>query len=110
MRFQPKSANDLYDLLPNGDYEFFVKKASHEISQNTNADMIKLELDIFYNGRSYIVFCYLQEAMLFLVKHFCDSVGLADKYESGTLTWQDCEKKKGACKIKKIDAKDDYRA
>lgn len=96
MKFTPKSEEELGGdrvVFPAGDYEAMVYKASEETSKSGN-DMIKLQLEIFdpKGGPSAFVFDYLvaTEKALFKIRHFCDSAGMLDLYESGSLYADAC--------------------
>lgn len=89
-----------YQLLENGIYEFEVKRVDFLTSKKGNP-MMKLSLAIWdKTGDLHWVTCYLTEAMLYLLKHFCDSVGIEDKYELGKIESIDVLNKTGRCKIK----------
>jgi hypothetical protein len=80
---------DAINLLPDGDYDFEVIKSTPKISSNKNP-MAELQLKFFDgNGKSYIVFDRLIFSTVPLnirkVKHFCDSVGLREEYDRGSI-------------------------
>ena len=101
MNFTPKKDEELnrFDVFPKGKYDFEVVKAIDETSKAGNS-MIKLEIDIYApNGNKSRVFDYLLESMAFKLKHFCQSVGLHDEYETGNITADVCRNRTGKCSI-----------
>ena len=101
MNFKPKSDQELArdSLLEKGDYGFTVLEAEDKVSKNGN-EMIEMKLEIFTdNGGSRVLFDWLMEKVPYKLKHFCDAVGLSDKYNAGTLKAIDCEGKSGTCAI-----------
>jgi hypothetical protein len=102
LRFQPRTEADIKKagLAPAGDYPFEVLQASEEISKKSGHPMIKVKLGI-YNGERVgaHVYDYLIASMESKLRHFCDSTGLLAKYESGTLTAQDCVGRSGLCRL-----------
>lgn len=92
MNFSPKTAEELQlaELMPEGEYDFKVLSAEDAVSKKGN-DMLKLKLAVYVGQREYHVFDYLLEAMAFKLRHFCESTGLLDHYEDGTLTAGDCD-------------------
>lgn len=101
MNFKPKSDADLStgNLLPKGEYDFEVIGAVDKVSKANN-EMIELKLLIYIDGTpARQVFDYLMESVAYKLKHFCYAVGLADKYDSGTITAFDCNNVSGRCKI-----------
>jgi len=101
MRFTPKTENEIQfeNLLEPGIYNFSVVKAEDAISKAGN-EMIKLNLKVWdKNGHERFVFDYLLEALAYKIKHFCDAVGLADKYQNGAFNASDCLDKSGNVKV-----------
>lgn len=101
MRFTPKTEDELAraSLLEAGVYPFEVLVASEGLSKTGN-EMIKLKLNVFGNsGEQVHVFDYLLEKLEFKLRHFCETIGLLEKYEKGTLSEMDCEGKSGFVKI-----------
>lgn len=96
-------------LLEPGDYDFEVLVATEEVSDNGNP-MLKLKLGVWrQDGKQQWVFDYLLESFPSKLRHFCDSVGLLSKYESGSLAAHDCNGRSGKCKIEiKKDKKGQY--
>lgn len=110
MRYQPKTEEQLQDegLLPDGNYPFEVVGATNKQSKKGN-DMIELNLRFYgADGRPVFVRDWLMEAMGFKLRHFCEEVGLLDKYNSGELNDTDCEGKTGFATVKKEPAKGDF--
>lgn len=95
LQFQPKNENELFDLLPEGVYQFKVVEACPHTSQTTGNQSIKLVLDV--GGKE--LKCYLSVNYLFLLKHFCDTVGLEEAYQQGILSADLCKNKHGLCKV-----------
>ena len=92
MKFTAKTdeeikSEDKYAPFEAGEYFFEVLEAEDAVSSNGN-DMIKINIKVFDNGteRTTRIYDYLLEAMLFKVKHFCDSTGLTKQYEAGELS------------------------
>lgn len=101
MRYSPKSEQELQEqnLILKGIYQFQVIESEDTVSKAGN-EMIKLRLKLWDNeGNERTVYDYLTEAMLYKLKHFCDIVGLVDKYEAGTLHADDCMYKMGRVSI-----------
>ena len=91
MKFQPKTEKELQEALvvEPGIYDFEVVNAIEKQSKSGN-DMIELKLKIFVGEGARIISDYLLESMAFKLRHFCEAVGLLDKYENGTLSAFDC--------------------
>lgn len=117
MNFTPLDESDKYELLPPGEYAFFVQKASEKLSKNHNP-MIEMQVkiqDLYDKSKSGIVFVYLlngvisesmdEEAVkkekrkIFKLRNFCLSVGLDEQYKKGDLKGEDCIGKEGICKV-----------
>jgi hypothetical protein len=87
MKFTPKTEEELNEikLVPEGKYSFEVLNAEPMISKGGN-EMIKLTLGIWdKEGQIHTIFDYLLEAMAYKLKHFCDAIGLSDKYKEGSI-------------------------
>jgi hypothetical protein len=99
MQFQSKTRDEIdaekrsfaeQGLLPNGWYDFEVMGAEEKTSKAGN-EMIALKLRVFNpRGGEKHVYDYLLESNAIKMFDFCESVGLLDKYEAGTLTAEDC--------------------
>lgn len=112
MNFTPKSEDEIQreNLLPEGAYPFKVIKAEASKSKKGN-DMIAIQIRVFADdGSQSTVFDYLLEAMAFKLRHFCEEVGLLDKYEAGTLEPEDCEQREGMVQLEIQEADGAYRA
>lgn len=101
MIFNPKTEKEIQELnlLKEGIYNFEVIKAEHSPSQKTGKDQIKLTLKVFGPDKVYIISDWLNESMLYKLKHFCDTQGLSENYNMGSLEPHDCENKQGKVKI-----------
>lgn len=101
MQFKPKTEDEIKmdGLAKDGDYDFEVLDAQDQTSKKGNA-MIALKLGI-YSGDAvrWHVYDYILEAMAHKLRHFCDSVGLLDKYQGGTLSASDCVGRAGKCRL-----------
>lgn len=101
MRFEVKSEEEInsFELLPEGIYPFKVVKAEDATSQNGN-EMIKLQLIIMdENNVKHLIFDYLLPSIAYKLRHFCNSVGMMDKYETGEFCDMDCLNKQGYAHI-----------
>ncbi len=111
MRFNPLDESEIFNLLPEGDYDFQVRNASDTTSKKTGNEMIKLELIVWSKeGKEHVVFDYLLEAMPHKVKHFADSVGIEHKYSAGGYEASDCVNRSGKVKIIKEDGQGSFQA
>lgn len=111
MKFTPKSEKEINDerLLPEGEYSFEVSGAEAAQSKKGN-DMIVLTVRVYKPDGSFVLVTdYLLEAMLYKLLHFCQAVGLEEKYNQGILDANDCIGKTGVLKLK-IDPEGDYPA
>lgn len=112
MKFAPKSKEELkrMNLLAPGWYDFEVMAAVDKTSKAGN-EMIEAKLRVFRpNGGEAHIFDYLMEAMPDKLYDFCESVGLVDKYQAGTLSADDCVGRAAKVKIAVDDKNDDYPA
>lgn len=100
--FTPATEEELKreKLLPEGIYPFDVVSSEHLMSKSGN-NMIKINLKIWDDsGNTYFIWDYLLEnIMKFKLKHFCDSVRLADKYLLGRISADDCLGRSGYVEI-----------
>lgn len=97
MRFAPKTEQEIQTmaLLEPGIYQFQVSSAINEVSKSGN-EMIKLSLLIWdKEGNTHHLYDYLLEAMAYKLRHFCETMGLINKYEQGELHPSDCIGKQG---------------
>jgi hypothetical protein len=106
MQFTPKTVKELQQeserlLLParKEPYPASVESAVDKTSKSGN-EMIEIKLKVFADDGSHrIVTDYLMEAMAHKLFHFAEATGNMDKYESGTLSSNDCEGKELFVKI-----------
>lgn len=99
MKFKPCTEEEALNLLPDGEYEFLVKKAEDKVSKNLN-DMILLHISIWdKSGKEHFIKDYLMEAIAYKIKHFCEAVGLTAEYEAGEFDARHCENLTGKCKV-----------
>ena len=101
MNFAPKTEKQLAEerLIPAGNYPFEVIASEAKQSKAGN-DMIELSLRVFMpDGSSRQLLDWLMEKMAYKLFHFCAYTGLAQKYEAGTLTAEDCNGRSGFVKI-----------
>jgi hypothetical protein len=95
-------------LLPNGWYDFEVMHAEEKTSKAGN-EMIALKLRVFNPlGGEKHVYDYLLESNSIKMFDFCESVGLTDKYEAGTLSADDCIERAARVKIATDSKNKDY--
>lgn len=93
------------NVWPKGEYDFEVIKAERAISgdksKTPGTEFIKLNLKIYADdGACKFVNGILHPAMEAQVRHFCAAGGIIDKYETGSLTADDCVGVSGRVKIK----------
>jgi hypothetical protein len=89
------------NLVPEGQYNFEVVKATDKVSKQGNA-MLELQLKIWdSSGKERIVFDYLVgiPAMVYKIKNFCQTTGLTEKYNMGSFSAHDCLNKRGTAYI-----------
>lgn len=101
MQFTPKSEKEVsqFSLIPRGEYDFEVLEASEGPSKSSGNDQITVKLGLYVGDKRRLVWDYISPAKEYKLRHFCDSVGLLAKYESGALTANDCVGRSGKCKI-----------
>ncbi len=113
MQFAPKTKEELnaQQLLVKGWYDFEVMHAEEAVSKKSGKEMIKLKLRVFdSNGGERHIYDYLIETAASHLFDFCESVGLTDKYEAGTLTADDCIGRAAQVKIGIDDKDPNYQA
>jgi hypothetical protein len=111
MNFKPMSKQELKNILSDGNYSFEVISAIEKQSKAGNT-MIALNLKVG-GEHSHTVFindwlikphdhedAEQAKNKIWKIRSFCYSIGLQDKYESGSLTDVECVGKKGMAKIK----------
>lgn len=90
MKFQPKTEDELSQVLPKGTYEAEVFRAEEKQSKKGN-DMLVLGLRVFGPGdKTVLVTDYITESVAHKLRHFCESCELLDRYESGELEATEC--------------------
>lgn len=106
LNFSPQSETEILNLIPDGEYDFVVYESVKHLSKSGNIS-IKLTLNVFDNNKQiHTIFCYLTSNFMFLLKHFCDSVGLEEAYSKGILSPEMCGGKRGRCKVIIEDAQE----
>jgi len=83
---QPKTEEELdfERLLPKGTYDFEVVKAEEKQSKKGN-DMIAVNLKVFHGEGFQFVRDFLMEAMSHKLRHFAETVGMINAYDTGQL-------------------------
>lgn len=114
--FAPKNDEEIHaiqnqGLLPEGVYPFQVKAVEQLVSKTGNS-MLKIRLSVLEkDGSSRTIFDYLvaTDQMIFKLKHFCEAIGLEDKYSKGCFEPQDCLERSGSAfiSVQKGSAKPD---
>ncbi len=99
LKFTPRKDEELSNLLEEGEGQFEVIKAIKKESKSGNP-MISLVLkcwDAKGNQGNIFEYLILNDNVFSMrkIKHFCYSVGLEQKYESGELNAYECENKSG---------------
>lgn len=107
MQFEPKSERQIQEerCVPEGVYDFEVIAAEDKRSSKGN-DMIEVVLNIFKaDGGSIQLTDYLigTPKMAWKLRHFCDSVGILDVYESGQLNAYHCRGVAGQVRVVQED-------
>lgn len=101
LTFEPVTEEEVLNLLKAGVYDFEVVFAEDVTSKRTGNPMIKLTLKVYgEDGRAQTINDYLMPALMYKLKHFCDTAGLEDKFTKGTLAADDCKNASGKCKVK----------
>ena len=109
--FQPLSEEEIkaLNIIEPGIYDFEVLDAQEKISKSGNP-MIEMQIKVWdLHGKEKTITDYMVSTpkMLYKVKHFCDSVGLTQKYESGSFAPYDCIGKTGKLNLT-IQKSNDY--
>jgi hypothetical protein len=100
LQFDPKTDEELNQLMEKGIYLFEVVVSEDYKSKTTEKKMIKLTLTVWdKNNRERILFDYLGSEAVFKIKQFCDATGLQEKYKTGELSAEDFLGKSGKCMI-----------
>jgi Protein of unknown function (DUF669) len=103
LAFEPFTEEEIRELnlLPDGIYDFSVKRSDEKLSKAGN-QMLELILEVYdQKGKVHTIWDYIvpTSAMMYKLKHLCDSVGLSDKYKTGLLDYEDLQGKSGKAKI-----------
>lgn len=111
MKVTPKTDAELLPkLLPEGEYEAFVREAKDKVSKSGN-DMIEIMLCIHdEDGTPTFVFDYLLDEMPTKLKHFVASTELLDAYNAEELTAEVCKQHNVRVKLRIEEAKNGWRA
>lgn len=102
MKFEPRSKEELSNLLPEGVYDACITKAEEKTSKTSQAPMLVLDLEIYdAEGRPRSVTDRLifMDKTMFKIHNFCECAGLMDQYNAGDLSARDCEGKSVTVKI-----------
>jgi hypothetical protein len=102
--FEPKSENDLIDILETGQGDYEILEATKKTSKASSNPMIELKIKVWdAKGQEGIIYDYLMltnsKFSLRKIRHFCYSCGLGDLYEKGKLSAFDCNGQTGKLKI-----------
>lgn len=102
MKVTPRTEEEIkfLKLIPDGEYEFEVFDAIDETSKNGN-EMIHVVLLVNKNEKKYYIHDYLMDTadMAFKLRHFCDSIGIIEDFNSGNIESNKIKSKKGIAKI-----------
>lgn len=107
MRFDPKTEKEVQNLLDPGICDFEVADAKDTSSQARN-DMMVLTVIVYQGDQKKTIKDYLVgqvDSMAFKIRHFADTIGMLDVYESGQLEAENVIGATGKCRID-IDKKD----
>lgn len=103
----PLSEEDALGLLPNGNYEGYIRKIEIKVSGNTGKSHFVTTTEIFKpNGDLMTINTWL--ALPYLLKHMYDSCGKEEQYKSNKLSPKDCEGCNVMVKIGKQDGNEKY--
>ena len=107
MKFEPKSEEQIQRerCLPAGVYDFEVVDATEKQSRS-GKDMIELKLSVFVDDHAVQVRDWIVEGFDWKLRHFCDTCGLLNQYEAGTITAEDCVGQAGTVQIVVKDSPD----
>ncbi len=110
MKFEPKTREELSNLLPEGNYQGTIDNAEEKESSGGNS-MIVLRVGVYDNeGNKRIITdrLILIESMQWKLFDFCESADLMDRYESGELSANDCIERTVHCKVVRKKAEGEY--
>lgn len=77
-------AKEGYQVFPEGEYDFVVKRATKKMSKSGN-EMLEVILTCSNEENKTDVFDWLLEAMKHKLKHFCETTGFIKEYENGEI-------------------------
>jgi hypothetical protein len=112
MKFEPRSREELNNLLPKGEYKAMVQSAEEKQSSSGNP-MIVLKLEIYDDeGNKRIITdrLILIESMMWKLYDFCESAGIMDRYDAGDVSAYNCMDKSVHCKVVQKEAEGDFPA
>lgn len=96
LSFQPQSEEEVLNLSPAGIYDFTVINAVDSISKKSGNPMITLTVSIFdITGKEKTITDFILAAFMKKIRHFCETTGLMDKFNLGSLSASDCINKTG---------------
>jgi hypothetical protein len=103
--FEPKTEDELTDLLEEGEGNYEVISAEAGTSKAGNPQ-IKLSLKAWdKNGEQKFIYDYLvlngSKFSMRKIKHFCESSGMEEFYKAGKFSAPDCLNRTGKCIIGK---------
>lgn len=109
-KFMPQSEEQIIkeSLIPDKTIcDVEIVDAEDTISKTTGNEMIKLTIKVFYEGREFIMFSYItfgdaHMARLTLARS-CNSFGIMDAYNKGSISAHDYMGKSGKAKIRLKD-------
>lgn len=103
MQFTPLSYEELqgieHTVIPEGIYPFKVFDAQEAFSKSSGAPMIKIYLEVIYQGVRRKIIDYLLSGYPTKLANFCHSTGLGEIYKHGTILASDCLDRRGLVKI-----------
>lgn len=99
-KFTPKSEEELRmaNLIEPGVYQFRVNHAEEKVSKAGNP-MIELKMVIWVGSSEHIIYDYLLPNAESKLRHFCYGTNMDSKYQSGTLSANDCLGKQGNLRL-----------
>jgi hypothetical protein len=112
MKFEPRSREELNNLLPKGEYKAMVQSAEEKQSSSGNP-MIVLKLEVYDDhGNKRIITdrLILIESMMWKIFDFCESAGIMDRYDAGDVSAYNCMDKSVHCKVIQKEAEGDFPA
>lgn len=99
LKFTPQTDEEIYNLLPDGEYDGVVVKSEFHVGQ-TGKHSIKLTISTYNkNGLEKLLFCYLTPNFQKILKHFCRHTDNMDKFDSGSLLPESCDNKNVRMKV-----------